>query len=99
MTYGEYRRAKPRLNVLTHWAGNEPHSLKWRAKPKLNEDIYSGQVIVLDTSGQWVKATLTNGVGKIPYFAYSDALWVGGKLHTDTDVQSSGTLLGLSCLE
>jgi len=99
MTYGEYRRAKPRLNVLTHWAGNEPQSLKYSAKPKLNENIYSGQVIVLDDDGFWVKATSSNGVGRIPYFAYSDALWVGGKLSTDTDVQSSGLLLGLSCLE
>jgi hypothetical protein len=98
MTFGEYRRAKPRLNVLRGWSGNEPHSLTHSAKPKSGETIYSGQLMIINSDGEWEKATATNGVGKIPYFAYSDAIWVNSKLTLDTDVASSGLLLGLSCL-
>jgi len=90
MTYGEYRRTTPRLNILRGWAGNEPQSLTHSAKPKKDEAIKSGMAIVLDTNGEWVKATASNGEDKIPYFAYSD--------QSDTDVLSSGLLLGLSCL-
>jgi hypothetical protein len=47
--------------------------------------ILSGNVISL-TSGAWVLGCAT---GKEPFIAYQDSV--------DTDVQSSGVLLGLSC--
>jgi hypothetical protein len=43
-------------------------------------------VISLDTNNEWVKGA---PAGKMPYIAYHD--------QTDTDVKSSGLLLGLSC--
>jgi len=102
MTYGEYRRTKPRLNILRGWAGNEPQSLTFSAKPKLNVNIYSGQLIIPDPtdSTQWILCDSDEVTHKnvVPYFAYSDAIWVNGRLQTDTDVGSSGLLLGLSCL-
>lgn len=91
MTYGEYRRTKPRLNILRGWKGNEPQSLTHAAKPTAGAEIKSGMLIVLDaTTGYWVKCNATTHAGLVPYFAYSD--------DTDTDVLSSGLLLGISCL-
>jgi hypothetical protein len=84
--YGHYRRANKRLNVLRGYTGNEPQSLTRTAKPKANEGILSGQLISIDSNGEWVKGVPT---GKMPYFAYHD--------QSDTDVVSSGLLLGLSC--
>jgi hypothetical protein len=99
MTWGEYRRAKPRLNVLRGFAGNEPQSLTHSAPPNIAEgSIYSGQVIILNSDGEWIKATLSNAAGKVVYFAYHDAIIVNGVITTDTDVKSSGLLLGLSSL-
>jgi hypothetical protein len=89
MTYGEYRRSKPRLNILRGFKGNEPQGLFDSAKPA-DTTIKSGQLIVKNDSGQWVKCDSALHAGKVPFFAYSDAL--------DTDVVSSGLLMGISCL-
>jgi hypothetical protein len=87
MTYGEKgRRTKPRVNVLRGYGGNEPVSLTYSAKPKLAEAILSGMVISIDVNGEWVKGATA---GKVPFIAYHD--------QADTDVDSSGLLLGLSC--
>lgn len=88
MTYDHYRRSKPRLNVLRGWPGNETTSLTHSAKPKAGEDIKSGMVIVLDTNGEWVKATYALANNKLVCWATAD--------QSDTDVVSSGRLLGLS---
>lgn len=89
MTYGTYARTKPRLNVLRGWPGNETTSLTYSAKPKADEAIKSGMVICLDDNGEWVKATFALSEDKVVYFATAD--------QSDTDVISSGKLLGLSC--
>lgn len=86
MTYGEYRRSKQRINVLRGYGGNEPTSLTYSAKPKAGEDIKSGMLISIDSNDEWIKGC---PAGKVPYFAYHD--------QSDTDVESSGLLLGLSC--
>ena len=87
MTYGEKgRRTKPRVNVLRGYPGNESTSYTRSAKPKLNEGIKSGQVISLDTNGQWI---LGCAQGHMPYIAFHD--------QSDPDVDSCGLLLGLSC--
>lgn len=84
--YGEYRRVKPRVNVLRGYPGNEPTSLTLSAKPKAAEGILSGQVISLDVNNEWVKGAAT---GAVAYIASQDQI--------DTDVVSSGLLLGFSC--
>lgn len=89
MNYGEYRRAKPRINVLRGWAGNEPQGLTRSAPPKTGEGILSGMLITLDTNDEWVKYDSAAHAGKCPFFAYHD--------QTDADVLSSGLLTGLSC--
>jgi len=85
MTYGIYQRQAPRVNILRGWQGNEPQMFTFSAPVTSGVTIQSGQVISL-TSGAWV---LGCAAGKEPFIAYHDS--------TDTDVQSSGTLLGLSC--
>ena len=85
MTYGTYQRTAPRINILSGWWGNEPFGRKRSAPVTANVAIQSGQVISL-TSGAWV---LGCAAGKEPYIAFHDS--------TDTDVVSSGLLLGLSC--
>ena len=90
MTYDHARRTAPRINVLRGWPGNETTSLTLIATPKLDEAILSGMVIVLDENGEWVKATASNSVSKVVYWATAD--------QSDTDVISSGKLLGLSAL-
>lgn len=90
MNYGEYRRTKPRLNILRGFAGNEPQSITHSAKPKAAEAIMSGMLIVLDDNGEWVKCDSASHGGRVPYFAFQD--------QSDTDVQSSGLLMGISCL-
>ena len=91
--YGTYLRATKRLNVLRGYPGNESTSLTRSAQPAPTTGtgytvaILSGMIISLNSSGQWVAGALA---GTIPYVAYHDA--------TDTDVLSSGLLLGLSCL-
>ena len=91
MTYGEYRRTKPRLNFLRGWRGNEPQSLSLSAQPTANAGIKSGMLIVVDpNTGMWVKCDSASHGGLIPYWAVSD--------DTDTDVISSGLLLGVSAL-
>lgn len=86
MTYGHYTRSVPRVNVLAGYWGNEPLALKRSAKPKAEEAIKSGMAISLDENGEWVKGVAT---GKTPFIAFHD--------QADTDVTSSGLLLGLSC--
>ena len=85
MTYGYYTRAQPRVRVRRGYPGNEPTSITQSAPVTASTIIYSGQVISL-TSGAWV---LGCAAGKTPYIAYHDSV--------DTDVVSSGLLLGLSC--
>lgn len=89
MNYGEYKRSKPRINVLRGFAGNTPQSITHTAQPKTGEDIKSGQLIVLDDNGQWVKCDSAAHANRVPFFAFAD--------QTDTDVVSSGLLMGLSC--
>ena len=85
MTYGTYQRTAPRINILSGWFGNEPYGRKRSAPVTSGVAIQSGQVISL-TSGAWV---LGCSAGKEPYIAFHDS--------PDTDVVSSGLLLGLSC--
>ena len=85
MTFGIYQRIAPRVNVLNGYWGNEPFSRKFSAPVTSGVTIRSGQVISL-TSGAWV---LGCSAGKEPFIAFHDS--------TDTDVTSSGKLLGLSC--
>ena len=85
MKYGWYSRTKPRVNVLRGFHGNESLGLTFSAAVTAGVTIKSGQVISL-VAGKWV---LGAGWDKTPYIAYSDS--------TDTDVISSGKLLGLSC--
>jgi hypothetical protein len=89
MTYGEYRRAVPRLRVRKGYEGNETRGLQYSAPIGSGVTIFSGQVIYLDANGNWQLATSTLALGRTPYMAYSDSV--------DTDVLSSGLLLGLSC--
>lgn len=75
------------MKVLRGYGGNEPTSLTLSAPVNASHtDIKSGMVISI-VSGQWVKGCAQNVV---PFIAYHDA--------SDTDVDSSGLLLGLSCL-
>ncbi len=90
MTYDHYKRTLPRLNVLRGWPGNESTSLTHSAKPKASEGILSGMVITLDTNGEWIKATAVLSNNKVVYWATAD--------QSDTDVVSSGRLVGLSVL-
>lgn len=85
MNYGEYRRSKQRINVLRGYHGNESLAATRSAKPKASEGILSGMLISLDSNGEWIKGCPTT---KEPYWAYHD--------QADTDVVSSGLLLGLS---
>jgi len=94
MTYGESRRALSRVNVLRGYYGNEPYALTTTAPVNAsNVDIKSGMVISLNSTGEWVKGCLT---GVVPHIAYHDAFDPSTGLG-DTDVASSGLLLGLSC--
>jgi hypothetical protein len=86
MGFGPYTRAYPRVRVTKGYGGNETMTIKTSAPPNAAATIYSGQVISLDSSGTWVLGCPT---GKTPYIAFQDG--------TDSDVVSSGLLLGLSC--
>ena len=92
--YGTYLRATKRLNVLRGYPGNESTSFTRSLKPEVpgasngyTVAILSGMIISENANGNWVAGAVK---GAIPYIAYHDA--------TDTDVLSSGLLLGLSCL-
>ena len=100
--FGEYRRIQPRLRVVRGYPGNEPSHLTLSAPVQAGlapGTIKSGMVISLaDGAGiqvgqkVWVLSTGAAGAaasGRTPYFAIAD--------DTDTDVQASGKLLGLSC--
>lgn len=86
MTYGTATRSKARLNVLRGYAGNEPKSLSFSAQPLADEAILSGMIISLNSDGKWIKGA---PAGKVPFIAYHD--------QSDSTVDSSGLLLGLSC--
>lgn len=86
MTFGTHFRVTPRVNVIRGYTGNDPFSFTRSATPKLNEGILSGMVVSLDVNNQWVKGC---AAGKVPYIAFHD--------QADTDVTSSGLLLGFSC--
>lgn len=91
MTFGEYRRARPRLNIKRGFAGNEPQSITYSAQPTAGANIRSGELIVIDgATGRWVRCDSAVHPNVVPYFAFQD--------QSDTDVQSSGLLLGISCL-
>ena len=85
MKYGIYQRTAPRITVLRGYTGNESSGLTLSAKITNGQTIKSGQIISL-TNGQWV---LGGQLSKCPYIAMAD--------DTDSDVVSSGLLLGLSC--
>ena len=98
MKYGYYTRTAPRVNVLRGYPGNESTGLTVSAPIMSGVTVYSGQLITLYSatgavgSYQWALAgTTTYGVaaGQSVYIAMADS--------TDTDVISSGRLLGLSC--
>jgi len=93
MTYGEYRRALPRLKIRKGYHGNESTALQFSAPIATGTTILSGQVICLNSIGSWVLASPTTlaagGGAATPYLALQDSV--------DTDVLSSGLLLGLSC--
>lgn len=86
MTYGIYQRTLPRVVVLRGYWGNENAALTFSAKIAANQAIKSGMLISLNSSGLWV---IGCPEGNVPYIAFEDA--------TDTDVLSSGLLLGYSC--
>jgi hypothetical protein len=91
--YGTYLRATKRLNVLRGYPGNESTSFTRSLSPEpaggtgYTVAILSGMIISINANGKWVAGCPQ---GSVPYIAYHDA--------TDTDVASSGLLLGLSCL-
>jgi hypothetical protein len=91
--YGTYLRTTKRLNVLRGYPGNESTSFTRSLKPEpaggtgYTVAILSGMIISVNANGNWVAGCPQ---GSVPYLAYHDA--------TDTDVASSGLLLGLSCL-
>jgi hypothetical protein len=85
MKYGIYQRTKPRVNVLRGFTGNESSGLTKAARITDGVTILSGQIISL-TNGEWV---LGGQAGKPVFIAMHDSV--------DTDVVSSGLLLGLSC--
>ena len=79
-------RAKPRVNVLRGYGGNETSSLSRSLIPTVT--IKSGQFIKATASG-WTLAVNTDAPGAV-YVAYHDS--------DDPDVDSSGKLLGFSVL-
>jgi len=87
MTYGTYQRTAPRVNVLRGYWGNEPFGRSFSAPITSGVTILSGQLISLNNlTGSWVLGVPANAE---PFIAFADS--------TDTDVTSSGLLLGLSC--
>jgi hypothetical protein len=82
---GTYQRNAPRVNILRGYWGNEPFSRTYSAPVTSGVTILSGQVISL-SSGSWV---LGCAAGLEPFIAFQDSV--------DTDVSSSGLLLGFSC--
>lgn len=84
--YGHYKRAKRRVNVLRGFDGSDPTTFTHNAPVADGVTIYSGQVVSLDSNGEWVLGATK---GKVPYIALSDSV--------DTDVSSSGLLPALSC--
>ena len=83
---GTVNRAKPRVNVMRGYTGNEPQSLSRSAPVASGVTIKSGQAIAL-SGGEWVLADETSPV---VYIAYHDS--------EDTDVLSCGKLMGFSSL-
>ena len=98
---GPVLRTKPRANVLRGYTGNEPQSLSRSVGVAASQTIKSGQAIVMNASGLWILAGDNDG-HNVVYLAMHDATTdVSANLtyaNTDTDVLSSGKLLGLSLL-
>src|SRR5579864_8055378 len=88
MTFGEYRRAKPRLRVMRAFSGNESLHLSSTFPVDASNVILSGQVMYLGPAGTWL---LGCPAGHVPFFAIQDSV--------DTDVVSVGRLTGLSCAD
>ena len=84
---GTVKRARPRVNVMRGYTGNEPQSLSRSAPVASGVTIKSGQAIALNGAEEWDLATHTDPV---VYIAYHDS--------DDTDVKSCGKLLGFSSL-
>jgi len=84
-TYGIYQRTSPRVQVLSGYWANEPYARRTSAPVTANVTILSGQLISL-SAGAWV---LGCAAGLEPHIALQDSV--------DTDVASSGQLIGLSC--
>ena len=86
------KRLKPRVNVLRGYPGNETTALTRSLPPKAAENIKSGMAIAVGTgadAGLFVKADGTEAANLV-FIAYHD--------QSDTDVISSGKLLGFSAL-
>ena len=86
------KRTKPRVNVLRGYPGNETTALTRSLPPKSGIAIKSGQAITPGTgndAGTWVLAVAATK-GRNVFVAYHD--------QSDTDVISSGKLLGFSCM-
>jgi len=107
-TFDGTLRLRPRINVPRGYGGNEPTSIT-RSAPLSSavansgaaDTIYSGQPIILAGDGGWVVPGMTyqgnpfapnvaDRLGSKVFFAFHDS--------TDTDVGSSGLLLGFSAL-
>lgn len=83
---GYYQRQKRRVNVLRGFDGTDPSTLTSNAPVAEGTVVYSGQIVSLNSDGEW---ELGAPKGSVPYIALSDS--------SDTDVQSSGLLPALSC--
>ncbi len=86
------KRTKPRVNVLRGYPGNETTALTRSLPPKASEGIKSGMAIAVGTgadAGLFVKADGSEAANLV-FIAYHD--------QGDTDVISSGKLLGFSAL-
>jgi hypothetical protein len=92
MTTGTIQRSKPRLRILRGDNANEPHYLSQSLPVASGVTISSGQVI----SPKW-NVTLSQYEWVLGKDTSADMCYIARKDSLDTDVQSAGTLPGLSC--
>lgn len=89
---GITQRATPRVQIYRGWDPNNPTTNRSVNAPiATGVNIVSGQVISLQSNNgvyQWILGAVAPA---LPYIAYQDSL--------DFDVQASGGLTGLSCLD
>lgn len=83
--YGSSSRR--RVHVLRGFNGCDPQTFTKSREVASGEQIFSGQIMSLNTSGKWVKGQ--SSAGKTCYIALSN--------FDDTDVRASNKLPGLSC--